>query len=220
LWWNGNPERGNAILGPHWQHVSGDRYVRDRSGDAELFYPPGAFGQSHLELAMQLAADAREHAQPGDRVLELYAGVGAIGLGLASRARQLALNEVSPASLEGLRQGVSALPPEQQTRVAVLPGSAESHASQLAEADVAIVDPPRKGLDHGVVQALERTPPAKLVYVSCDIDSLARDSSLISARGMRLAALTVYDLFPHTEHLETLAYFERSRERAFARLGA
>jgi 23S rRNA (uracil1939-C5)-methyltransferase len=80
LWWNGNPERTNSILGAHWQHLHGPQYVTDASGAARIFYPPHAFGQSNLELAMQLAARVRALAPPDARITEYYAGVGAIGL--------------------------------------------------------------------------------------------------------------------------------------------
>src|SRR3954468_7072749 len=102
LWWNGNPDRTNTILGPHWQHILGELNVEDRSGEARIFYPPSAFGQSNLDLAMQLAARVRELCRPAARVVEYYAGVGAIGLGLAESAAELRLNELGEGSLAGL----------------------------------------------------------------------------------------------------------------------
>ena len=87
LWWNGNPERTNVILGPHWQRLSGPEAVCERIGGVDVFFPPAAFGQNHLELADELVAQI--HAWVGDdrRVLELYAGCGPIGLGLLARSR-------------------------------------------------------------------------------------------------------------------------------------
>jgi tRNA/tmRNA/rRNA uracil-C5-methylase (TrmA/RlmC/RlmD family) len=208
LWWNGNPERTNTILGPQFQHLVGARYVEDRSGDARIFYPPGAFGQSNLDLAMQLAARVREFSRPGERVTEYYAGVGAIGLGLASSAAELHLNELGEGSLEGLAAGVGSLPAELQGRVSMHRGSAAAHAALVASSDFVIADPPRKGLDPGLVDALLRQPPARLAYVSCDVASLERDSAALEG-ALRLKALEAYDLFPHTEHVESLAVFER-----------
>lgn len=207
-WWNGNPERTNTILGPHWEHIAGERYVSDRSGDARLFYPPSAFGQSNLDLAMQLAASVRGLAEPGERIAELYAGVGAIGLGMAAGASELHLNELGEGSLEGLRAGIAALSEDVQKRVQVHPGSAGDCASLVGAADFVIVDPPRKGLDPQLLAELCRTPPRRLAYVSCDVSSFERDcQELLGA--LRLRSLSAYDLFPHTEHLETLAVFER-----------
>lgn len=207
LWWNGNPERTNAILGPHWQHLHGPRYVTDRSGDARVFYPPHAFGQSNLDLAMQLAGRVRELARPATRVTEYYAGVGAIGLGLASTASALNLNELGEGSLEGLEHGVSALPEPQKSRVTVRRGTASVHAALIADSDFVIADPPRKGLDVELVSALRQTPPPRFAYVSCDIDSFERDAEQLLER-FRLVSVEAFDLFPHTEHLETLALFE------------
>jgi tRNA/tmRNA/rRNA uracil-C5-methylase (TrmA/RlmC/RlmD family) len=208
LWWNGNPARTNRIMGPLWSHISGEHHVLDRSGSARIFYPPNAFGQSHLELGMELAARVRELARPGDRVLELYAGVGAISLGLAETASTLHLNELSEGSLEGLRLGVAALPDVLRSRVHVRAGPASEQVSLIASSDFVIVDPPRKGLDGAIVQALTTEPPSRLAYVSCDIDSFERDVGSLT-NIFRLTRLEAYDLFPHTEHLETLAFFER-----------
>jgi tRNA/tmRNA/rRNA uracil-C5-methylase (TrmA/RlmC/RlmD family) len=207
LWWNGNPERTNTIIGPHFEHVAGRQYVVDRSDEAQLFYPPGAFGQSHLVLAMQLAAHARAFARPGDRVSEFYAGVGAIGLGLAKSATTLHLNELGSGSVQGLKLGIEALPAEQRAKVHALSGPASAFTERIASSDYVIADPPRKGLDAAVLSALTSAPPARFAYVSCDIDSFERDAAVLLDR-FALRSLAAYDLFPHTEHLETLALFE------------
>ncbi|RIK98606.1 MAG: hypothetical protein DCC71_20870, partial [Proteobacteria bacterium] len=81
LWWNGQPERSNAILGPHWAHLSGPEAVREAIGGADVFFPPGAFGQSHLALADALVRRVHEQVPDGARVAEYYCGVGPIGLG-------------------------------------------------------------------------------------------------------------------------------------------
>lgn len=208
LWWNGNPDRTNTILGPHLRHICGERYVLDRSGSAQIFYPPSAFGQSHLELAMQLAARVRELARPGDRISELYAGVGAIGLGLVETANTLHLNELGEGSVEGLRLGVAALPDTARSRVRVHAGPAADFVGLIGQSDFVIADPPRKGLDAAVVRALADAPPARFAYVSCDVDSFERDIAALTD-AFRLTQLEAYDLFPHTERLEMLALFER-----------
>jgi len=179
----------------------------DFSGNARIFYPPNAFGQSNLELAMQLGARVRELARPGQRVSELYAGVGAIGLGLAETASQLHLNELGAGSLEGLAHGIAALPDSAKAKVTVHAGPAGSHAHVIAESDFVIADPPRKGIDPELVAALKKAPPERFAYVSCDIDSFERDAEQL-LESFRLSALEAFDLFPHTEHLETLAVFE------------
>jgi 23S rRNA (uracil1939-C5)-methyltransferase len=207
LWWNGNPERSNAILGPHWRHLSGAPFVTDVSGNARIFYPPNAFGQSNLDLAMQLAARVRELARPGARICEYYAGVGAIGLGLAEQASTLHLNELGEGSLAGLAHGVEALAAPLRAKVTVHAGPAASHAGLIAASDFVIADPPRKGLDAELPNALVQSPPERFAYVSCDLDSFERDAAWL-LKAFRLVTLEAFDLFPHTEHLETLAVFE------------
>jgi 23S rRNA (uracil1939-C5)-methyltransferase len=146
----------------------------------------------------------------GARVLELYAGVGAIGLPLAPRVASLALNELSPASIEGLSLGVRELAPDVAARVRVLPGPAADALGSLADASVVIVDPPRRGLDSAVVSALVETPPERLVYVSCGLDSFLEQTEQLRSSGrLRLAGLELYVMFPYTDHVETLAWFER-----------
>lgn len=208
LWWNGQPDRTNAILGPHWRKVRGDDAVRERLGGADVFFPPGAFGQANLDLAERIVAQVGGWVSDGARVLELHAGCGAIGLGLARRAGHIAFNEVSPAALDGLVRGVEALPPDARARVSVLPGEAAAHAGALANADVVIVDPPRKGLEPALLDALSASPPPRLALVSCNVEAAVREIGRL-ATGMRLAALTPYALFPHTAHVETVALFER-----------
>ncbi len=210
LWWNGNPERTNTILGPHWLPICGEPHVVDRSGNARIFYPPHAFGQSNLDLAMQLAAQARLWAAGAQRVTEYYAGVGAIGLGLAESVHELRLNELGEGSLAGLTLGVAELPGEQRARATIHAGAAGTHAAHVAESDLVIADPPRKGLDPELTRALGAAPPSRFIYVSCDIDSFLRDVAQLQP-ALALVELAAYDLFPHTEHLETLAMFERRK---------
>jgi len=146
----------------------------------------------------------------GARVAEFYAGAGAIGLSLLEQVQELRLNESSPQSLQGLEMGLAGLDGRTRARVSVLPGPAITAIDAAAGADIVIVDPPRKGLDEPLAQHFAARPPQRLLYVSCDLGSLLRDSARLLAPGrLRLAALSAYDLMPYTDHVETLACFER-----------
>jgi 23S rRNA (uracil1939-C5)-methyltransferase len=210
LWWNGQPARSNAILGPRWARIHGDEAVRERLGGADVFFPPGAFGQANLDLADRLVAQVAAWVPDGTRVLEFHAGCGAIGLGLAGRVRHLVLNEVSPAALDGLALGRAALAPEVRARTSVLPGEAGTHAGAIAAADVVIADPPRKGLEPPLLDALCARPPQRLALVSCNLTAGLGEIRRLRDAGLALATLTPYALFPHTEHVETVALFERT----------
>jgi tRNA/tmRNA/rRNA uracil-C5-methylase (TrmA/RlmC/RlmD family) len=210
LWLNGNPGRTNVILGPHWEHASGPEAVEDRLGDATVLYPPGAFGQSHADLAEELTRWVHERVPAERRVVELYAGVGAIGLGLVSRSRSISLNEVAPGGLCGLELGVERLASELRDRVTVLPGPAEDAASAIADADVLIVDPPRKGLGEVVRRAIAAAPPGEVLYVACGLDAFIRDVRALTAGGaLRLTELGAFDLFAHTGHVEVVGRLVR-----------
>jgi tRNA/tmRNA/rRNA uracil-C5-methylase (TrmA/RlmC/RlmD family) len=209
LFWNGNALRTNSILGETWHREIGEEAVEERLGGARVYYTPGAFGQSHLELSSTLVEAAHAAVPDGARVVELYAGVGAIGLGLAHRVAELHVNEVSKESLRGLELGVAALDPAARARVHVVAGQASAATELVERADVVIVDPPRKGLDTAVLAALVRAPPRRLVYVACGLDTFLADELHLNDSGrLRLAELTAYDMFPHTEHVEILAVFD------------
>jgi tRNA/tmRNA/rRNA uracil-C5-methylase (TrmA/RlmC/RlmD family) len=211
LWWNGNPERTNVILGPHWHRYTGSEAVRERIGGADVFFPPGAFGQTNLPLLDGLVAQMHAWIPNGSTVLELHAGTGGIGLGLLARCARVAFNEVSPDSLHGLGLGLAARPEVERERATVLPGAAAEHVGRIPTVGTVITDPPRKGLDDVVLEALVRDPPRRWVAVSCNPDAFLREARVLLDGGLvALRELVVFALFPHTEHAETVALFERA----------
>jgi len=210
LWFNSNCSRSNVILGADFHCWQGPESVTERFGGARIHYPPGAFGQSNLEIAARIIEHLREHVPSGARVAEFYAGVGAIGLSLLGGIAELRVNEAGPQSLRGLELGLSELEPAQRAKVTVLSGSAGDSPGAAAGADVVIVDPPRKGLDGALTEHLGTLPPERLLYVSCEIQSLLRDAARLRASGrLALTSLTAFNLLPFTEHVETVAIFER-----------
>jgi len=211
LFWNGNPERTNAILGRHWRRIAGEPMLRERIAGAEVFFPPGAFGQSSVALFERIALRVAGWVPEGARVVEFHAGCGALGLALAPRAASLAMNEREPAALEGLARGLEALPAALRARIEVAPGPAAEHAARVAGAECVVVDPPRRGLDPELLAALVAAPPARLVYVSCALAPFLREARALAAAGLVPAEIEAYALFPFTEHVETVARFERAR---------
>lgn len=210
LWCNSNVEPRNTILGPTFVNWCGEEAVVERFGGAAVYYPPGAFGQSNLHVAERIVAHVRERVPAGARVAEFYAGVGAIGLSLLDRVASIAVNEVSPQSLHGLELGLARLDADARARVRVVPGAAGECASATTGADLVIADPPRKGLDPALREQLATAPPERFVYVSCGLESLLADAARLTAGGLRLRELAAFDLMPYTEHVETVATFERA----------
>ncbi len=210
LWWNSNTLRTNSILGPEFQHWCGPPSVVEHFGGSAVHYPPGAFGQNNLNIAERIIEHVRSELPAGSRVAEFYAGVGAIGLSVLDRVSELRLNELSPHSLSGLELGLSELAQAERAKISVRVGPAGGARELATGVDVVIADPPRKGLDPELTQALSEAPPARFVYVSCGLESFLSDSEQLLARAkLRLSALTAFNLIPFTDHVETVARFDR-----------
>ena len=151
-------------------------------GGARVHYPPGAFGQSNLDVAQDIIAQVRADIPAGARVAEFYAGVGAIGLSVLGRFSELRLNEASPDSLRGLDLGLAELENAARARISVFPGPAGAALAAASGADVVIADPPRKGLDPDLLRHLGEHPPGRLLYVSCGLESFLSDAAHLLSR--------------------------------------
>ena len=210
LWFNAHCERSNAVVGPEFEPWHGPPSVVEYFGGAAVHYPPGAFGQNNLDIAERIVDHVRAQVPPGARVAEFYAGVGAIGLSLLARVQEISMNELSPHSLRGMQLGLAALDPASRARVIVVPGPAAKAFQAASSANVVIADPPRRGLDPELLEHLSEQPPERFVYVSCGLPSLLTDTARLTANGaMRLSCLTAFNLMPFTEHVETVACFQR-----------
>jgi len=210
LWFNANLERSNTILGPNFQNWCGPESVVEHFGGAAVHYPPGAFGQNNLDIAQNIIEHVRAQIPEGARVTEFYAGVGAIGLSVLARTSQIRMNEVGAHSLRGLELGLAQLEPADRAKISVVPGPAGAACLAAAGSEVVLADPPRKGLDPELTGYLGEQPPERFVYVSCGLESLLHDTAQLTSRGrLRLRALNAFNLLPFTEHVETVAHFER-----------
>jgi 23S rRNA (uracil1939-C5)-methyltransferase len=211
LWFNANCERSNTILGPDFQNWCGPASVAENFGGAAVHYPPGAFGQNNLDIAQRIIDHVRAQIPQGARVAEFYAGVGAIGLSVLAEASEIRMNEVSAHSLHGLELGLAQLDAANRSKISVVPGTAGAARMAASGAQVVIADPPRKGLDPELTEYLSECPPERFVYVSCGLESFLNDAARLTSRGkLRLGALSAFNLLPFTEHVETVARFERT----------
>lgn len=209
LVFNGHQGRSNAVFGPHWMVHSGPSSLVDAIGGASVHYPPGAFSQANPNLFERLVSEIHAWVEPGGRVVEMYSGVGAIGLGLVASARTVVFNEIAPQSLAGLELGLrdlrrvhSGLPP-----VDVVAGDAHAALPFVTRESQVIVDPPRKGLEPAVLAGLIEKRPRRLIYVSCGFGAFERDAEALASAGFGLRRVRGYALFPFTDHVETLAEF-------------
>ena len=119
-------------------------------------------------------------------------------------------NERGDGGLAGLALGLATRPAAERARARIYEGAAGDHTAMLPGADLVLVDPPRKGLDRPLLDALTAAPPERLVYLACDRHSLTRDLEILLAPGrMALCGIEAFDFFPFTEHVETLVWLDR-----------
>lgn len=181
----------------------GRTYLHEEAGGRRLRVSAGSFFQVNTEQAGHLLRLVDEFAavQPGEAVLDAYGGVGTFGLALAPRAGQVYIVEASPSAAADARENAKDVP-----NVRVLEGAVEEVLPRLdAPLDVAVLDPPRAGVAPPALQALSERRPGRVVYVSCDPGSLARDVRRLLDAGYRLEVVQPVDMFPQTHHVECVA---------------
>lgn len=202
--------RAKITLGERELALSGSGWIVEEIGGLEFRIGARTFFQTNTRQAERLTQEVLGAAavKPGDTVFDLYCGAGALTLPLARcGARTLGIEIVPEAILDARenarRNALDGLELELGDVAAVLA------RPDLPHPDVVVVDPPRGGLHPTVVQALRRSPARRLVYVSCRLESAARDLAALGHAGWRLERIQPIDLFPHTPHLETVLTAER-----------
>lgn len=207
-----NTKKGNAVLGDKFVTLYGPGYIEDTLCGLNFRLSPRSFYQVNhhqaqrlYETAISLAGIAKE-----DTVLDLYCGVGTITLAMASAAGKVIGVEVIPQAVEDARDNAHRNGIE---NAEFFCGDAGQAALELEKngvrPDVVVVDPPRKGLNADTIEALSRMAPRRIVYVSCDPATLARDVALLKQRGYTLQSATALDLFPKCAHVETVVLMSR-----------
>ena len=176
---------------------------------------PRSFWQSHRDAASVLSDQVVRWADvgPGDRVVDLFSGVGLFAIALANRVGprgRVTAVESSAYAVRDARQNADGLAQMKVREWMVTPRSINDTVSR---GDVVVLDPPRAGLAKGVAAALVRRQPRRIVYASCDAATFARDLKVLSGGGYRLSDLVVFDFFPMTEHVELVGLLDIVPER-------
>ena len=211
---NSNTRRTNVILGDRGRVLWGKGELLDKLCGKTFAIGPHAFYQVNHDQCERLYALAGDFAGlTGEQVLlDLYCGVGTIGLTLADRCRRLIGVEVVPQAVENARENARRNGIENaEFLCADAAGAATQLASQGVRPDVAIVDPPRKGCAPEVFAAIDKMGIERLVYVSCDPATLARDSALLATMGYTARRACGVDLFPRTPHVETVVMLSHKK---------
>jgi 23S rRNA (uracil1939-C5)-methyltransferase len=200
-----NTKRGNVVLGGRYRTLWGRDFLMDTLCGLRFKLSVPSFYQVNREQAEVLYGKALEFAAltGGETVLDLYCGIGAITLCMAAKAKRVVGAEIVPEAVRDARENAER---NQILNAEFFCGDAKDLAEKLeAEGlrpDVVTVDPPRKGLVPEVVRSVCGMGPRRVVYVSCDPATLARDAKLFGELGYRAARAVAVDLFPGTRHVE------------------
>ncbi|MFR7618980.1 MAG: 23S rRNA (uracil(1939)-C(5))-methyltransferase RlmD [Subdoligranulum sp.] len=206
---NRNTARTNVILGRDTRTVLGPGVIEDTLAGVPIQMGVHEFYQVNTPAAELLYAKAKEFArlQPDDFLLDLYCGMGTIGLSMKPHCRRLVGVEVVPQAVEGAKTVAAhlGLPPEEADFYCMDAGEAATRlASEGAHPDVIVVDPPRKGCDNATLTAIVQMAPRTLVMVSCNPSTAARDAKFLCEQGYTLEKVQPVDLFPRTRHVTEL----------------
>lgn len=206
---NVNKKKSNVILGEEIRILWGQGYITDKIGDISYQISPLSFYQVNPKQTQKLYAKALEYADlHGDEtVWDLYCGIGTISLFLAQQAKFVRGVEIIPQAIENANENARI---NNITNVEFFTGKAEEVLPREYEkngtyADVIVVDPPRKGCDETLLETMIKMQPKRIVYVSCDSATLARDLKYLCANGYSLTRVCPVDQFGGTVHVETVA---------------
>lgn len=209
---NINRDNTNVVLGKEIRVLYGRDFIRDSIGSRMYRISPLAFFQVNPEQTEVLYDTVVEFAElkPTDRVWDLYCGAGTIGLYLADRAREIIGIEIVPEAIEDARKNA-----EENCigNARFYCGDAKTVFHNLLadgiDADVIIVDPPRKGCDRDLLEDILKVNPDRIVYVSCDSATQARDAAILCENGYRPVRMQPVDMFPMTTHCENVLLLKR-----------
>lgn len=210
---NINKKRSNVILGDKVKTIWGQEYITDKIGDISYEISPLSFFQVNPKQTCKLYSKALEYADlhGEETVWDLYCGIGTISLFLAQQAKFVRGVEIVPAAIDDAKRNAQINNIE---NVEFFVGKAEEVLPREYEkngvyADVIVVDPPRKGCDEMLLKTILKMQPKRVVYVSCDSATLARDLRFLCDNGYELKKVCGVDQFPQTVHVETAVLLQR-----------
>ena len=217
-----NTAKTNVIMGDTIRLLWGQEFITDYIGEIKYQISPLSFYQVNPVQTEKLYGLALDYAglTGNETVWDLYCGIGTISLFLAKKAKQVYGVEIVPQAIDDARNNAKI---NDITNAEFYVGKAEevlpeyykeyekTHNGETAHADVIVVDPPRKGCEESLLQTIVDMQPEKVVYVSCDSATLARDVKFLRANGYELKDVTPVDQFPHTVHVETVVLLSHKK---------
>ena len=205
---NINTEKTNVILGKENIVLYGDGYITDILCENRIRINPLSFYQVNRNMAQILYKKAEEYVEPeGKNILDLYCGAGTIGLSFAKKAKSIIGVEIIPEAIEDAKFNATLNGIENARFIcADAAKAAQILRDEGVKADVIVLDPPRKGCEAELLNTISNDfAPKRIVYVSCDVATLARDCAILKEKGYKVVEYTPVDLFPRTSHVETVA---------------
>lgn len=208
-----NREKTNVIMGSRIVNLFGPGYITDYIGNVKYRISPLSFYQVNPVQTEKLYSTALEYAEltGKETVWDLYCGIGTISLFLAQKAKQVYGVEIVPQAIEDARANARL---NGMDNISFFVGKAEEVLPEQYEkhqvyADVIVVDPPRKGCDTVCLDTIVKMGPKRVVYVSCDSATLARDVKYLGERGYQVEKVRCCDMFGHSTHVETVCLLSK-----------
>ena len=212
---NVNSKNTNVILGTETHTLYGPGYIEDTLCGVPVQLGPLSFYQVNTLAAERLYGIAAQYAQltPDDLLLDLYCGMGTIGLSMVGRCRELVGVEIVPEAIESAKANAARMGDAVAAKSCFFCADAGQAATRLAaeglHPDVVMLDPPRKGCDEATLSAVVRMAPRRVVYVSCNPATAARDAAWLEQNGYHTEQVQPVDLFPRTKHCETVCLLSK-----------
>ena len=212
---NVNAKNTNVILGSENHILYGPGYIEDTLCGVPVRLGPLSFYQVNTLAAERLYGVAAQYAQltPDDTLLDLYCGMGTIGLSMAGQCRELIGVEIVPEAIESAKANAARMGEAVAAKSRFFCADAGQAATQLAaeglHPDIVMLDPPRKGCDEATLSAVVRMAPRRVVYVSCNPATAARDAAWLEQNGYHAEKVQPVDLFPRTKHVEACVCYTR-----------
>ena len=207
---NVNSKNTNVILGTETHTLYGPGYIEDTLRGVPVQLGPLSFYQVNTLAAERLYGIAAQYAQltPDDLLLDLYCGMGTIGLSMVDHCRELVGVEIVPEAIESAKSNAARMGDAVAAKSCFFCADAGQAATRLAaeglHPDVVMLDPPRKGCDEATLSAVVRMAPRRVVYVSCNPATAARDAAWLEQNGYHAEKVQPVDLFPRTKHCEAV----------------
>ncbi|MDO5388292.1 MAG: 23S rRNA (uracil(1939)-C(5))-methyltransferase RlmD [Clostridia bacterium] len=211
---NYNTKRSNVILGEKCEPLYGNDYITDMIGNLKFIISPLSFFQVNPRQTYKLYSKALEFAdlKGNETVIDAYCGIGTISLFLAQKAKYVYGVEIVPQAIENAKENAKL---NNIKNAEFFTGKSEAIVPELCQKrgvtpDVMVVDPPRKGCDESLLKLMLDIKPQKIVYVSCDSATLARDLKILCSQNIyKVDKVQPVDMFPHTYHVETVVLMSK-----------